>query len=580
MLLLMLFALVAGAGTALSPCVLPVLPAVLGAGATGGRRRPLGIVTGLVISFALATTAIASLLDALGFPDDFLRWAAIVTLAGFGALLLAPTLAARFEAFVQRLVPSAGRRGGDGFGSGLVVGASLGLLYVPCAGPILAAVIVGAASQDFTAGRLAVALAYAAGSGVALYALMLGGRRISERLSAYRGQIQAAIGVVMIAVAGLMAADLDVRFQDAIASDLPAFLVNPTEDIESSGAISDELAAVRGGHGTPEAGASEAATGGRLPDLGAAPQLADTQRWFNTPGDRPLSIADLTAEGHPVLIDFWTYTCINCIRTLPYVEAWYKRYRRDGLVVIGVHTPEFPFEREAGNVERAIADDGLTYPVVQDNAYGTWNAFGNQYWPAKYLIDAEGRLRYVHFGEGEYPTTEAAIRSVLAEARQAPLGRDIARPRAEVADPGVLTPESYLGAARAQNFVNGTIRAGATDYGRLDPAGLPPNALGYGGRWRISDESATAGRGANLALDFTARRVFLVLGSTDRPRRLGVELDGKPIPAALAGDDVAGGVAEVSRQRLYRLVDLPRSGRHLLTLHPAPGIEGYAFTFG
>jgi thiol-disulfide isomerase/thioredoxin len=349
--------------------------------------------------------------------------------------------------------------------------------------------------------------------------------------------------------------------------------------LDSRSAIGGELATVRGAGAVSEGGEREAGAGRRLPVLGQAAEITGTQGWFNT-GGRRLSIADLTAEGHPVLIDFWTYTCINCIRTLPYVQAWWQRYRRDGLVVIGVHTPEFPFEKEAGNVERAIADDGLTYPVVQDNDYATWNAFGNQYWPAKYLIDAKGRLRYVHFGEGDYATTESAIRSVLAEAGNGQLGRDIGRQAAEVPDPGVRTPETYLGAARAQGFVDGPIRPGAHDYGPLDASALPPNALVYGGHWKITGESATSRAGAGLALAFTARRVFLVLGAADGARRIEVDLDGRPITDADAGADVRGGVVTVSGQRLYRLVDLPRTGRHLLSLKLEPGIVGYAFTFG
>jgi thiol-disulfide isomerase/thioredoxin len=327
---------------------------------------------------------------------------------------------------------------------------------------------------------------------------------------------------------------------------------------------------------TSEAGVEQAAAGVRLPVLGPAPPFTDTQEWFNTPGGRPLSLAGL--RGRVVLVDFWTYTCINCIRTLPYVEAWYRRYRHDGLTVVGVHTPEFPFEKEASNVETAIGDHDLTYPVAQDNDYATWTAYGNQYWPAKYLIDARGRIRYVHFGEGAYEDTERAIRDLLSEAGAAGLGTE-AKARVQTPDPGVRTPESYLGAARADRFVNGAIRPGDQDFGAA-PAKLPPNGLAYGGRWEISREAATAGAGASLELSFAARRAFCVMGSPGHPRPVFVFLDGKPIPNRLAGPDVRNGVATISTQRLYRLADLPRAGRHLLTLRPAPGVSGYAFTFG
>ncbi len=578
MALLMLFALVAGAATALSPCVLPVLPAVLGAGVTGGRRRPLGVVTGLVLAFTFATVALVYVIEALGLPDDILRTIAIVTLFVFGVSLLIPGLGARIEAFGSRLAPGPARVRGEGFGSGLVLGASLGFVYTPCAGPILAGVITVSAAQDFTAGRLAVALAYAIGSAAVLYALMFGGRRVADRLRPYQAWVQAAMGGAMVAVAVAMTADLDLKFQNAIADDLPAVLVNPSGELERSGAVSEDLAAVRGGHATSEGGQEEAAAGAALPDYGPAPDFAETQQWFNTPGGKPLSIADLTDEGHVVLIDFWTYTCINCIRTLPYVRAWDAAYRDKGLTIVGVHSPEFSFEKDAGNVQNAIDEYGIGYPVVQDNDLGTWNAFGNQYWPAKYLIDAKGHVRYAHFGEGEYDTTEKAIRSLLAEAGASP-GADAHPQGTETADPNLRTPETYLGFARAQGWVNGP-RPGLSAYAAPDPGDLPRNGFAYGGDWRVSPEAATARDGATVSLRFQARRVFLVLGSPGRPRRLGVELDGKPIPDDVAGEDVSGGRATISAQRLYRLVDLPEAGEHVLTLRFEPGIQGYAFTFG
>jgi cytochrome c biogenesis protein CcdA/thiol-disulfide isomerase/thioredoxin len=576
--LLMLFALLAGAGTALSPCVLPVLPAVLSVGVTGGRRRPLGVVVGLAASFTFATVALVYVLDALGLPDDLLRTLAIVTLFAFGILLVVPPLADRMEAWVSRLVPGPARGGGEGFGSGLLLGASLGLVYAPCAGPILAGVITVSASQDFTGGKLAVAISYAIGSVAVLYLLMIGGRRLADRLKAYRGRIQMAMGVVMIATAVAMSADLDVRFQTAIADDLPGFLVNPTAELEESSAVADELADVRGGGGAQEAGASEAASGSKLPELGAAPELAEGN-WFNTPGDEPLTLSELQGENRVVLIDFWTYTCINCIRTLPYVTAWDSKYRDEGLTVIGVHSPEFSFEKEASNVEDAIADNDIDYPVVQDNELATWSAFDNQYWPAKYLIDANGEIRYTHFGEGDYEQTEAAIRSLLAEAGDKKLGKQVGKQNAEVADPALRTPETYIGWQRAQGYFQPP-HPGVGEYTAPAERDLLPNAFALGGRWQIDAESGTALSDATITVRFKARRVFLVMGSPGRPRDVRVELDGKPIPDSLAGEDVHGGKATISDQRLYRLVELPEAGDHTLTLRFDLGIEAFAFTFG
>jgi cytochrome c biogenesis protein CcdA/thiol-disulfide isomerase/thioredoxin len=575
----MIFAFVAGAATALSPCVLPVLPVALSAGVTGGRRRPLGVVTGLALSFAFATVALVYVIDALGLPGDLLRNLAILVLFGFGITLLVPPVSARLEAWVSRLAPAPRAGSGDGFRSGLLLGASLGFVYAPCAGPILAGVITVSASQSFTAGRLAVALSYAAGSAVVLYFLLLGGRKLIARLAPQAGRLQMATGAVMVIVALLMAGNYDTRFQTAIASDLPAVLVNPTKDLETNSDVSDELARLRTVHhgvGTSAAASEDQGGGNKLPVLGKAPEFTDNQQWFNTPGDRPLTMRGL--RGRVVLVDFWTYTCINCIRTLPEVTAWDRRYRDEGLTVVGVHTPEFPFERDAGNVADAIAQNHIEYPVAQDNEYGTWNAYGNQYWPAKYLIDAQGRVRYVHFGEGEYGETEAAIRELLAEAGHRPGAH--AKADAETAAAGVTTPESYLGAGRALRFANGSIAAGTQDF-TASADEVPPDGLAYEGRWRITQEDATAVAGARLDLNFGARRVFLVLGSRGgEPRPLRVLLDGKPIPQRFAGTDVHNGVATIDAQRLYRLVELPSAQHHVLTLEFAPGISGYAFTFG
>jgi cytochrome c biogenesis protein CcdA/thiol-disulfide isomerase/thioredoxin len=583
MLLLMLFALLAGAATALSPCVLPILPAILGAGVTGGRRRPLGVVTGLVLSFTFAAVALVYVIDALGLPNDIQRTIAIVVLAGFGLALLIPPVSDRIEAAISRLVGAPRMSRGEGFGSGLLLGGGLGLAYFPCAGPILAGVITVSAAQDFTVGRLAVAIAYAAGSAAVLYALMVGGRRLTDRLKPIRGRVQMAMGALMVAVAVIMTVDLDIRFQNSIADDLPEFLTSASSRIEESDAVASQLQLLSAHGGAVEAGAEQVKSGTELPDLGPAPDFVDPGEWFNTDG-RSLSIERLTAEGQVVLIDFWTYTCINCIRTLPHLKAWDEKYRDDGLVIIGVHSPEFPFEREADNVRDSIDQNGLRYPVVQDNQLGTWNAFGNQFWPAKYLIDADGQIRYSHFGEGEYGTTEEAIRRLLAEADDG--GDDLGNltgAQAERAAPGVATPETYLGAARAQGFVNGRFPTGITDFGSIGDAlvgQLPPNAFAYQGRWRISTEDATALRGARIDGRYRARRVFLVLGSPGKPREVEVRLDGEPLPDRLAGEDVEGGKVVVDEQRLYRLIDTGKVEDHVFSLKFGRGVSGYAFTFG
>jgi cytochrome c biogenesis protein CcdA/thiol-disulfide isomerase/thioredoxin len=579
MTLLILFALLAGAGTALSPCVLPILPAVLSAGVTGGRRRPAGVVTGIVVAFTFATVALVYVIDALGLPDDLVRWIAIVTLFAFGVVLLVPALADRVEAFISRVVPGPARTKGEGFWPGFLLGLSLGLVYAPCAGPILAGVITVSASQDFTAGKLAVALAYAIGSGVVLYALMLGGRKLIDGMGSWRGRIQVATGALMVLTAIAMSADLDIRFQTAIADDLPSFLVNPTGDLEESDSVADDLADVRGGGDGPVHGSAEQEVeeGVDLPTLGAAPEFTGTQQWFNTDGE-PISIASEVEQGHVVLIDFWTYTCINCIRTLPYVKAWDEEYRDDGLTIVGVHSPEFPFEKDATNVENAIADNGIEYPVVQDNELATWSAWGNQYWPAKYLVDANGQVRYTHFGEGNYDETEQAIRSLLAEAGDEDLGEE-STAKGESVDPDLMSPETYLGSLRAQGWVE-PVRDGTHTYSGPSAETLGLNEFAYDGTWEITGEDATSADNAGISFRFQAKSVFLVLGAKDGPTPVEVLLDGKAVSDADAGSDVSNGVAQISNERLYRLVELDKGGEHTLTLRFKPGISGYAFTFG
>jgi cytochrome c biogenesis protein CcdA/thiol-disulfide isomerase/thioredoxin len=594
MALLMLFGFIAGAGTALSPCVLPVLPIALSAGATGGRRRPLGIVVGLALSFTFATVALVYVIAALGLPDDLLRKLAIGVLLAFGIVLMIPPLAARVEAAMSRFAGRAGIAGGggDGFWSGTAVGASLGIVYAPCAGPILAGVIVVSSSQTFTVGRLAVALSYGIGSAVVLYFLMLGGRRLTAPLARRGAALQITMGAVMVVVALAMAGNYDLKFQNQIASSLPSFLVNPTEGLEDTAAAKSALEDVRGeeAHGVgalattsaaaavheskPKAGTASGKSSG-LPVLGKAPEFVDNQKWFNTPGGKPLTLREL--RGRVVLVDFWTYSCINCLRTLPYLTAWDRTYRKDGLTIVGVHSPEFPFEKDAGNVEEAIERNGIRYPVAQDNDLATWTAYSNQYWPAEYFIDAKGRVRFAHFGEGEYGEKEQIIRELLAEA-----GRPVAKhdSGAHGIEPsqGVTTPETYLGAARAERFTNPMLSPGTHTFARAPAPG--PSEFAYSGRWRIRLESATADRDASLDLNFGARRVYVVLGSPGGPRRVRVLLDGKPIPAKLAGSDVRDGSVDVTAQRLYNVVDLPNVGNHVLTLEPEAGVMAYSFTFG
>src|ERR1700722_20613756 len=400
MIVLLGFALLAGAGTALSPCVLPVLPALLASGGVGGRRRPLGVVIGLTVTFTVVIVGVANVVDGVGLGSDPLRDIAVAVLLASGLALIVPGLADRLEARMSRIAALGPRSRGDGFRSGLLVGAALGFVYTPCAGPILAAVISVSAASGRT---VAVAIAYSLGSAALVFALTLGGRKLFDRIrAAGRGlALQRTLGAIMLATALAIVVGVDVRFDQYVAEHIPN--VNLTAGLEKSKAVENRLPSLTG-HGAKFATGAKTPTAPRnasdavlladargLKNLGPPPEFENTEDWFNTPGNRPLSLTGL--RGHVVLVDFWTYTCINCIRTLPYLKAWDETYRKDGLTVVGVETPEFAFEKEASNVKDAIGQFGLRYPVVQDNEMGTWNAYANEYWPADYLIDAKGDAR-------------------------------------------------------------------------------------------------------------------------------------------------------------------------------------------
>jgi cytochrome c biogenesis protein CcdA/thiol-disulfide isomerase/thioredoxin len=596
MVLLLLFALIAGAGTAITPCVLPVVPALLASSATGGRRRPIGIVVGLGATFTIAIVLLAQLVKGVGLASGAARTLAIAVLIVFGVALLIPDVTARLEAPLSRLARFGPKTRGTGFWSGLAVGGALGFVCAPCAGPILAAVTSVSASSGANARVVAVAIAYSVGLSAVMLVYAFAGRAVINRIRRVgRGYgVQRALGVVLLATGVLMIFNVDVRFEEALAKDtsLPAILVDPTRSLENSNAVQKRLASLRptSRFVTAQKVASakpvsteaerEVAIPGvqtpSLPDLGNAPEFTDTQDWFNTPGDRPLTLKEL--RGHVVLIDFWTYTCINCLRTLPYVKGLYAQYHKYGLDVIGVETPEFTFEQEAGNVRQAIASDGIKYPVVQDNKYGTWDAWQNEYWPAEYLIDAKGQVRHYQFGEGDYKESEAAVRALLADAGATSLPPPMTA-TAIMPSAGLGTPETYLNTQRQQGFAT-SIHNGVYDYHA--PSGLNVNQFALGGEWDGSSESiAPAAAGASISGAVQAAKVYLVLTSAGNvPRQGRVLLDGGPLPDAHAGTDVKNGVLTVTGERLYSLISFPTAQQFAFTVQLPPGVTAYDFTFG
>jgi cytochrome c biogenesis protein CcdA/thiol-disulfide isomerase/thioredoxin len=594
MLLLMLFAVLAGAGTAITPCVLPVLPALLSASAVGGRRRPVGIVVGLATTFTIAIVALAQLVKGVGLASGAARDIAIVVLLGFGVVMLSPPLAARVQAPLSRLGRFGPRSRGDGFWSGVGVGGALGFVCAPCAGPILAAVTAVSASSGASLRVIVVALAFAAGLSAVMLLYALGGRAVISRIRRVARPllVERTLGVVLILTGVVMATNLDVRFEEALARDtsLPAFLVDPTRSLENSTAVQNRLASLRPpsrfavrqreASNVPMPPALGVAIPGvqtpALPDLGAAPEFTDNQDWFNTARGQPLTLAGL--RGHVVLVDFWTYTCINCIRTLPFLKGLYATYHPYGLELVGVEAPEFTFEQQAGNVRQAIGADGIGYPVVQDNNLSTWNAYQNEYWPAEYLIDAHGQVRHTQFGEGDYKQSEAAVRSLLYQAGV----HDLPPPMSAAAimpSAGLATPETYLNSDRATGFAQPLTR-GVRSYAGVSTPAL--NQFALRGMWNVNSQSATAtAPGAAIEAGFQAAHVYLVLTSTGNvPRTARVLLDGRPIGAGEAGADVHGGLVTVQGQRLYSLVSLRTAEHHSLTVQVPPGVSAYDFTFG
>src|SRR5206468_251802 len=400
-----------------------------------------------------------------------------------------------------------------------------------------------AATVNFGFRPVALAIAYALGASAVLLAIALGGQRVAKPLRTHSMRLRTGLGVVIAAAALALVFHADTKLQTAVPN-WTNFLQNHTENTSyARGKL----------YTTPTRKAVQTAEPD-LPDYGPAPALTAGGRWFNSP---PLTMKQL--RGKVVLIDFWTYSCINCLRTLPQLEAWDAHYRKDGLVIIGVHTPEFAFEHVPSNVAGAIKRLGVKYPVMQDNDYATWNAYSNQYWPAEYLIDRSGHVRHAHFGEGEYDQTEKFIRTLLGVDHGS-----MTRVRNQTPT-GLLTPESYIGYGRAERFVGDQAQAGRAATYHF-PATVPANDLAFDGTWTVLEERAISGPGARLRLHFRASKVYLVLGGQGR---VTVLVNGR-----------TSQTVRVDGDRLYTLVNGKAIRDALLELRFTPGISAYAFTFG
>ncbi|KVL45268.1 cytochrome C biogenesis protein [Burkholderia territorii] len=626
-MLLIVLAYLGGMLTILSPCILPVLPFVFARADQPFVRTGLPLLAGMALTFAVVATLAAVGGGWVAQANQAGRWAAIVLLALFGLTLLMPRVA---EHLTRPLVAAGNRLTGlaqrDGRPAGplssLLLGVATGLLWAPCAGPILGLVLTGAALRGASVGTTLLLVAYAAGAATSLgVALVIGGKVFAAmKRSLGAGEwIKRGIGAALLAGVGAIALGLDTgalaQLSTVTTGGLETKLVarlgghsgGSPAAMSATGTPADgpaDRTAISSGGAMMSATADAAQSGGAmmraadvspatpapaaLPVEGTLPSLDGAVQWLNSP---PLTAAGL--RGKVVLVDFWTYSCINCLRTLPYTTAWARKYAPYGLVVIGVHAPEFAFERDIGNVKKAVHDLGIDFPVAIDNHYTIWRAFSNEYWPAHYFVDAQGRVRRHHFGEGEYAESERAIQSLLAEAGhpealKVPLGLAGAPAKGALAaadSADVRSPETYVGYARADGFTSpgGVVRDTAHRYDAPAHAGL--NDWGLAGTWQVGAERASlAAPSGRIVYRFHARDLHLVLGPGEngKPVRFRVTLDGTAPGAAHGADVDAQGYGTVTGQRLYQLVRQPGAiaDRTFAIEFLDPGVDAYAFTFG
>ncbi|HLN23514.1 MAG TPA: cytochrome c biogenesis protein CcdA [Patescibacteria group bacterium] len=578
-MLILLLAYLGGMLTIASPCILPVLPFVFARADQPFLRNGLPLLAGMALTFALVASLAAVGGGWVVEANQYGRWLALALMALFGLALLVPQLAERLThplvSVGARLSEAAQTDSRPRPGASFLLGIATGLLWAPCAGPILGLVLTGAALQGASIGSTLLLLAYAAGAATSLaLALVIGGKVFTamKRSLGIGEWVRRGLGVVMLAGVAAIALGLDTgvlaQVSTASLGGVEQALVDRVIKPQSGSAMMSTVS-----EATPT-----------LPDEGEAPSLDGAVQWLNS---KPLTAANL--RGKVVLVDFWTYSCINCLRTLPYVKAWADKYRDQGLVVIGVHAPEFAFERDPGNVAKAVSQLGIDYPVALDNDYAIWRGFNNQYWPAHYFIDAKGHIRHHHFGEGEYAESEQVIQTLLREAGAQKLTTGLTDvqgqgvQQASESD-GPRSPETYLGYARAERFTSGQAMH---DAAKAYAAPVKPSLDDWGlaGSWIIGAERATlSGASGRIVYRFHARDLHLVLGpgADGKPVHFRVTLDGQA-PGDAHGTDVApDGSGIVTEQRLYQLVRQPGEviDRSFSVEFLDPGVTAYAFTFG
>lgn len=583
--ILLIFAFVSGLITIFAPCIWPLLPIILSSSATGEKRKPLGITLGIIISFGILTLTLSYIIKVIPFDPNLLRYFAVFVIGFLGLTLVIPKLSGRLEAVVSRLsgkfnvARADSQKQNTGFWSGFTVGIALGVVWTPCAGPILATIATLAATSSVNLGIIFVTMAYVIGVGIPLFVFATLGKYVFSKtrlFSKYTGRVQQVFGIIMIVTAILIATNYDKVLQAKLLDAFPSYS-NFIYELEGNSGVQEQLDQLKNNDGQGVLQKSSGNSNSSLENLGQAPNFVGITKWLNTDGS--IDISDL--KGKVVLVDFWTYTCINCIRTLPHVTAWYDKYKDDGFVVIGVHTPEFEFEKKTENVFGAIDQYKIHYPVAQDNDYATWRNYNNKYWPAKYLIDANGNVRYVHFGEGKYDETEENIQMLLKEA-----GTGVNKTLSNISDQtptDKLSPETYLGSLRSEfYFPTRTLDNGISDF--VLSNNIPRNSFSFGGKWNVTDEYSASDGSSSLGYSFYADKVFLVMRPEQKDASIQVKvfLDGKQLDAKDSGSDVKNGVVTVDSDRLYNLVDLADGASdHTLILEFGDNkVEVFAFTFG
>ncbi len=609
-MLLLFLAYFGGVLTILSPCILPILPFVFARADQPFRKSGLPLLAGMAATFAVVASLAAVGGGWAVRANQFGRIAALVLFGVFGLTLLFPSLAERLSRPFVRLGSrlSQNSDAGPSITNSFLLGIGTGLLWAPCAGPILGLILTGAALGGASAHTALLLLAYAAGAATSLAIALLAGGRVFAALKRSLGAeewVRRILGVAVLAGVAAVALGLDrgilTRLSLASTSNLEQRLVDrfhprskqATTPDDQMMAGKDQMMAsndqMMAGKDQMMAGNQQmkpASVDASKPDSELPlPDLSGATAWINSPALTPASL-----RGKVVLVDFWTYSCINCLRTLPYIKAWYDKYKDSGLVVVGVHTPEFPFEKDESNVRKAVHDLGISYPVAMDNDYAIWRNFNNEYWPADYFIDATGHIRYHHFGEGNYEESEKWIRNLLKAANRRPLpaaATEIAATGTEAPPDSddVQSPETYIGYERAQDFAS----PGGLNHDKPQqyqaPGELNRNQWALDGQWRDAGQIATLlSPTGKIVYRFHARDLHLVLGpaKTGNPVHFRVTIDGK-VPGADHGMDIdANGYGSVTEDRLYQLIRQHGEiqDRIFEIEFLAPGVQAYSFTFG